>query len=181
MSGGIDGFGAAVKLQCFQDNGTSASLLWDTYAASGGSLRVGGWTNQPILADGRVFVGVPPLGSGFGAYSALLMVDPDSSPGDSSFLIEQDAGSGGPASIAGRALVSIGSAGLRAFGSSPACSADLDNDGVVSLGDLARILAAFGEISSGASFDAEADLNNDGSIDLGDLAALLAVYGQSCN
>ena len=180
LSGGLDGFGAAVKLQCFQDNGTSASLIWDTYAGTGGVLRVGGWTNQPVLAGGRLLVGVPPVGQSFSGFQALMMIDPNLPPSDMGFVIEQVAGSGGPAAVAGRTLVSIGSAGLRAFTASPSCVGDLNNDGVVALDDLARLLASYGGMSSGPSFDDEADLNNDGAVDLGDLAALLAVYGQEC-
>lgn len=54
---------------------------------------------------------------------------------------------------------------------------DINNDGVVDLGDLAVLLSNFG--SSGATFD-DGDFNADGVVDLADLALLLAAFGTSC-
>lgn len=56
------------------------------------------------------------------------------------------------------------------------CPADLDGDGVVSLSDLAVLLAHFG--SSGTQ--ADGDLDNNGVVELGDLATLLAHFGSAC-
>jgi hypothetical protein len=58
------------------------------------------------------------------------------------------------------------------------CPGDLDRDGDVDLGDLARLLGYYG-LTSGATC-ADGDLDADGSVDLSDLASLLAVYGASC-
>lgn len=63
--------------------------------------------------------------------------------------------------------------------SDPRCwEADLDSDGVVALGDLARLLGGFGT-ASGAE-PSEGDVDGDGDVDLGDLALLLAQFGESC-
>lgn len=180
LAGGLDGFGAQVKLQCFQDHGSFATLVWDTYADTNGALRVGGWTNQPVLAGGKLFAGVPPQGQSFDVYSDLLKLNPDVAPSDPGFIVQQVSGIGGPPAVVERGVLSIGDKGLQLYGSSAACVADLDGDGVVALGDLARVLASYGQHSTGAAFDAESDLNSDGVIDLGDLAAALAVYGQTC-
>ncbi len=62
-------------------------------------------------------------------------------------------------------------AGLRAG----LCSADINGDAMVDLGDLSIVLAAFGQPSAGP-----ADLDGDGVVDLNDLAAILSEFGQSC-
>ncbi len=59
-------------------------------------------------------------------------------------------------------------------GDAPYCAADLNGSGVVDLGDLNAVLAAFGT----ASFTADA--TGDFMVDLADLNAVLAQFGQSC-
>lgn len=54
---------------------------------------------------------------------------------------------------------------------------DIDGDCEVGLGDLAGVLAHFGEI--GAVYE-EGDLTGDGAVDLSDLADLLSRFGRSC-
>jgi len=58
------------------------------------------------------------------------------------------------------------------------CGGDLDGDSVVGLGDLAIVLAHYGESPADP---ADGDLDTDGDVDLVDLALLLSVYGTSCN
>lgn len=63
--------------------------------------------------------------------------------------------------------------------SDPGCwDADLDDDGAVTLADLAVVLSNFG-VPSGASA-ADGDLDGDGDVDLADLARVLAQFGESC-
>ena len=59
------------------------------------------------------------------------------------------------------------------FTITPGCPEDLDNDGVVGLGDLALVLSSF-EVDSGG------DVDGDGDTDLSDLAQVLAVFDQPC-
>ncbi|RMF71411.1 MAG: hypothetical protein D6744_18010, partial [Planctomycetota bacterium] len=58
----------------------------------------------------------------------------------------------------------------------PGCPEDIDGDGVVGLGDLALLLADFGQTGAGLS----ADIDGDGDVDLTDLARLLAAFEQPC-
>ncbi len=58
------------------------------------------------------------------------------------------------------------------------CFGDINGDGVIDLGDLAQMLAHYGE-PNGQTYE-DGDLDADGDVDLADLAALLAVYGTSC-
>ncbi|MBI5866047.1 MAG: hypothetical protein HZB38_16385 [Planctomycetes bacterium] len=58
------------------------------------------------------------------------------------------------------------------------CPGDFNHDGLVTLQDLAVLLANFGT-TSGATFE-QGDTDGDGDVDLQDLASLLAVFGSSC-
>lgn len=59
------------------------------------------------------------------------------------------------------------------------CVADLDEDGSITLGDLAILLANFGRTSGAKWWDG--DLNGDRAVDLADLSRMLANYGESCD
>lgn len=59
------------------------------------------------------------------------------------------------------------------------CIGDLNGDGEVSLGDLAVLLAHFGNASGAGVADGNIE-GNDGDVDIGDLALLLAHFGQVC-
>ena len=79
-----------------------------------------------------------------------------------------------------------------------ACRADFDRSGVVDLGDLGRLLAAFGPCEGEPGFDPVADLNfgdcdpvpecnngpggnADNCVNLIDLGIMLAVFGEPCS
>lgn len=89
--------------------------------------------------------------------------------------------------IAGWADGNAGAADIKAqninmngtIGTIP-CAGDINNDGVVELGDLAQLLAAFGTQAGDPTFDAGADLDQNGVVELSDLAMILAVFGTSC-
>lgn len=183
LSAGIDGFGSAVKIQAFQDNGDSATPLWDTYADTDGALIIGGYNHQPAWARGYLYAGTPPPAGGgdfYGPYTDLHILDSTKTPDDPSFIVAHHAGSGGTPAVAAGTVYSLGDAGLFALDPSPACLADLDGDGVVGVSDLAAVLGAYGMSRGHAYFDDDADLNRDGTVDLDDLAAFLGVYGEIC-
>ncbi|MHC4092566.1 MAG: hypothetical protein ACYSVY_20220, partial [Planctomycetota bacterium] len=60
------------------------------------------------------------------------------------------------------------------------CLGDLDGDGVVGLGDLAILLAAYDTCTGDPFYDPVADLDESGCVDLTDLALLLSVYDTTC-
>ncbi|MBI5866427.1 MAG: PQQ-like beta-propeller repeat protein [Planctomycetes bacterium] len=127
LSGGIEGYGSAVKVQLFRDNGGSATLLWDTDVATGGALPIGGWTHQPAVSRGRLCVGRPsPASADFDPYERLYAVDLALSPGTPGFIIAEHVGSGGNPSFAGNCLLSLGQGGLYAF-----CPVGLPIDGAL--------------------------------------------------
>lgn len=180
LSGGIAGFGSNVRVQAFQDNGSTVLPVWDTFTDSGGALRIGGWQFQPVLSRGWLYVGRPDPDSFFGANLELHIIDPGRNPGESGFVVATHAGSGGPPAVACGRLYSIGVGGAYAFDISPACVGDINGNGRVEISDLAALLAAYGTRSGDSGYNPEADLNCDGAILLGDLASLLTVLGQSC-
>ena len=60
------------------------------------------------------------------------------------------------------------------------CPADLNGDGVVTLSDLAQLLASYGLCDGDPGYDPAADLSGDDCVTLTDLATLLGVYGTEC-
>ncbi len=60
------------------------------------------------------------------------------------------------------------------------CAGDLNADGTRDLGDLNRLLVAFGRCEGDSGFSAEADLFPDGCVDLQDLSLMLRVFGAAC-
>lgn len=58
------------------------------------------------------------------------------------------------------------------------CAADLDQDGVISLSDLAVLLSNFG--TPIAATQSLGDIDSDGDVDLQDMALLLAQFGTNC-
>jgi subtilisin-like proprotein convertase family protein len=61
----------------------------------------------------------------------------------------------------------------------PVWPGDLNDDGEISVWDLAILLAAYGTCEGEPSFNPAADFNNTGCIDLADLGYLLSIYGES--
>ncbi len=120
LSGGIDGFGSAPRIQAFVDHGTHAELLWDTFVDSGGGLRLGGWTHQPAYGSGLLFAGVPPQLAAFEPYAQLCILDVSLAPGAPGFVRESRDGAGGSPAFSPGLLASIGRDGLFAIG---ACNA----------------------------------------------------------
>jgi outer membrane protein assembly factor BamB len=181
LSAGLPGFGSAVKVQAFEDQGSSATELWDTYVDTSGSLVVGGWTYQPLLFGSRLYVGTPDPNAFFSPYQTLKILDTNLEPGNTRFIVAQHTGSGGsPATACGR-LYSLGQNGLYAFGIDAACVADLNGDGVVSQPDLGLLLSAYGSTYGSSSFKAVADLDCDGDVDQADLGLLISALGLSCD
>jgi hypothetical protein len=69
----------------------------------------------------------------------------------------------------------------------PPCPGDVTGDRVVTVTDIAEVVAHFGHSESAdpakwaAHDDARRDLNHDGAITAGDIALVVAVYGQVCS
>ena len=119
LAGGIEGFGARRKLECFDE--PSGTLLWSYDGA-------GGWLQQPCYADGLLYVGLIPAGGyAFGPATDLHVLDASKQPGDPGFVLDVYGDAGSSPSVANGNVYSIGMLGgdtaLYAFGPS------LDDDG----------------------------------------------------
>lgn len=147
LSTGILGFGTVPSVQVFTDQGSSASLAWDSALATwvdhnlngqldaGEFTAIGGWTQQPVVST---FAGRTVMSVGLIPASGTF-----SSPGNDLFTVDLDAGvvlehvggAGGSPSAASTGLASIGVDGLMWFGPTPA-QLDRNADGLVDVDDL---------------------------------------------
>jgi outer membrane protein assembly factor BamB len=179
LSGGIDGFGSAVKVQRFHDSGSSGSLTWETTNLL---PAIGGWTHQPARSGDVLFAGAPntDAGSFFGPYTDLFLIDMARDPNDAGFVLDSFSGAGGSPAIAYGRLYSIGTAGLVALEPTRGCLGDIDGDGSTDLDDLTTVLSAFGSVRGDPAFEPEADLDISGAIDLDDVTLLLGAFGGAC-
>jgi outer membrane protein assembly factor BamB len=186
LSVGIAGFGSAPAIQLLQDQGSSASLLWDSALATwddvntngiieeGEYLRIGGWTVQPaaIVTPGqpaRLVTGaIPAAGGPFGACNDLYILDLSRQPGESGFVVDHAVGAGNSPAAAAGLLVSIGQSGLHVFDS---CSANCDGSTVAPALNILDFSCFLGAFAAGAPY-----ANCDGST----AAPVLNVLDFSC-
>lgn len=179
LSGGIAGFGSAVRIQAFEDLGSAAALVWDTHVDTGGSLVLGGWTLHPVVSRGWLFAGRP--GSGlFGPYEELAALDLALSPGQAGFVRTTHGGSGGSPAVGCGRMVSLGTAGLSAFAVPAACVADINESGAVGFDDLTELMASYGTTIASPGFNPAADVSCDGVVSFDDLTTVLAEFGHVC-
>jgi len=166
LAGGVwGGFGTAPSVELFQDSGATVSRLWNTWSATGQTLSVGGWTQQPMAClfggESSLIVGALPMG--FSApINDLYVLDLNSTPGAAGFVRQHVQGAGGTAALAGLSLYSVGAMGLVAFGPKPS-GLDINSDGVRGIDDLYAWEQGCGE----------RDVNGDGTIDGADRTALV--------
>lgn len=177
LSSGLVGFGSMPSLQLFEDLGSSASLLWDTFLDGGPTL--GYWTHTPIVIESphglQAIVSEPPQGDPFGPAVRSVRVDLTKSPGQPGFVIETLEGAGASAMGGGGRLYGIGPGGIvaRVIPIAP-CPADFNSSGTVDVFDIIAFLQAY------AANDPAADLNNDGVIDFFDLQGFLGLFASGC-
>ncbi len=176
VAAGIQGFGSVPKVQAFADNGNSASKLWDTYVDSGGTLVVGGWTHQPVLAGSTLFVGKIPLsGDFYGAYTDLFLLDVTRTPGQAGFVRQQRSGCGSSPAVTDGRVYTIGATGLFAL----AARGDYSSNGLVEGIDIAGFVAAVLGPPPLPPAIALGDFDSNGVVDAADaplmVAALLGI------
>jgi hypothetical protein len=179
ISTGIQGYGSVPSLELFQDQGTSATLLWDSAINSwfdsngngamdpGEYLAVGGWTQQPIISTfgGRSIaaLGLIPSSGTFSAPSNdLWLLDLSRDPSDPLFQSQHATGAGGGTAVAGAAMYSIGTAGLVAYGPTPS-ALDVNSDGRIGVDDL----------YAWESGQGSRDVNADGQVNADDRTLLI--------
>lgn len=176
VSGGLLGFGASPSIQVFQDNGGSATQVWDSALATwndtngngvrdtGEYLSIGGWIHQPAaVAHGngvRLVVGTLPPGSSTAPpCTHLRIVDLGVAPNAPGFVVATYVGAGSTPAVVGPSVYSIGEAGLHAFGP----DYDVDGNGRLDIEDLYAWEQGHGS----------RDVERDGDVDASDRDALI--------
>ncbi len=166
ICGGLNGYGSRPKLQAFKDLGDTVTMLWETPP----EMVIGGWTHQPVYAEGRLYVGaIPTNGGDFSPYTDLYIVDANKEPNDTGFIIDHYEGCGSSPAVTYEGIYSIGMEGLHKF-HQPAIAQDIDGDGSVGLVDLS--LFANDWLFDGPIGIKRTDLNLDGKVDFIDFAII---------
>ena len=175
ISGGFEGWGSRPKVEAYQDLGDSVVKLWETPA----DMVVGGWSNQPAYANGKLYVGAIPLGGNyFGAYTELYVLNVSIDVNAPNFVIAHyvDRTCGNSPAVTYDSLYTIGYGGLLKF-HQPALLADICKDNKVDFYDLAELAAIW--LYDGPIGVNRADLNLDGRIDFTDFSLLAeSWYGE---
>ncbi len=170
MSGGLNDYKSRPKVEVYQDIDSNAVKLWETDAG----MTVGGWTNQPVYANGKLYVGAIPIdGDYYGAYTELYILDVTKEPNDAGFVIAHytDNSCGNSPAVTYDNIYTIGYDGLFKF-HQPAFLGDIKKDNEVDMEDLKGLADDW--LYDGAIGVKRSDLDLDGEVDFIDFA-LLAV------
>jgi outer membrane protein assembly factor BamB len=168
ISGGINGYGSRPKVTAFEDLGSNVTKLWETPLG----MFIGGWTNQPVYANGKLYVGaIPENGNYFGAYEELYVLDINAPVDSPKFVISHYTGHlcGNNPAVTFDSLYTIGLDGLLKF-HQPALLADINKDNAVNIFDLVKITELW--LLDDSIGKNRADLNLDGKVDFADFALL---------
>ncbi|MBL8877756.1 MAG: PQQ-binding-like beta-propeller repeat protein [Phycisphaerales bacterium] len=178
LSGGINGYGSTPRVQAFQDHGTTASRLWDTFTDSAGKLNLGGWTLQPVLAGDRLIVGVPQASGDFSPYLEIVVLNRSLTPGQNGFVAGSASGAGASSAVAQGIAFSHGAIGLSAF--DLFASGDVNCDGFLNNFDIDPFVLTLTSPETYASLYPNcdvhfADTNGDGEVNNFDIDAFVAL------
>ncbi len=177
ISGGFNGWGSRPKVEAYQDLGSTVVKLWETPA----NMAIGGWSNQPVYATGKLYVGAIPLtGDYFDAYTELYVLNVTANVNSSNFIIAHytNRQCGNNPAVAYNSLYTIGFDGLFKF-HQPALLADINKDNKVDFCDLAELAAVW--LYDGPIGVKRADLNLDGKINFLDFALLAGSWKGELN
>ena len=173
ICGGIDNYGSRTKVEAYQDNGDSVSKLWQT----GPDMVVGGWTNQPVYANGKLYVGAIPMNGGYGAYTELYILNVSATPGDSNFIVAHYTAKscGNNPAVTYDSIYTIGYDGLFKFHQSGFLG-DIRRDGKVDIYDFDEFAESW--LFNGPVGVKRADLDLDGDVDFTDFALFANEWGK---
>ena len=182
IAGGLEGYGSRPKVEAYLDHGDKAGKLWETSAG----LGVGGWSNQPVYANGKLYVGAIPTGGNFfGAYTDLYIFDvtitaEDSNliPDDPNFIIDNYDGCGNSPAVTYDSIYTIDSNGLFKF-YQPALLGDISKDDKVDVNDVAELVDVW--LYDGPVGSIRSDLDLDGDVDSIDFSVLAGEWKRQLN
>ncbi len=170
ICGGYDGWGSRPKVQAYHDYGDTVTKLWETDPNN--IATVGGWSNQPVYANGKLYVGAIPLGGDyFGTYTDLYILDAALTPDDPSFIIAHywDKECGNSPAVTYDSIYTIGYDGLFKF-HQPAFLGDISKNNKVDTYDLAELVNEW--LYDGPVAVSRSDLDLDGDVDFIDFSLL---------
>jgi len=174
ISGGVNGYGSRPKVEAYHDLGATVTKLWETPS----EMIVGGWTNQPVYANGKLYVGAIPLGGDYyGAYTELYILDVSTGPNDANFIISHytDSNCGNSPAVTYDSIYTIGYDGLFKF-HQPAFLGDISKNNVVDTYDLAQFVESW--LFDGPVGVSRSDLDLDGDVDFIDFSLLANEWGR---
>ena len=182
ITGGLEGYGSRPKVEAYLDLGDKAGKLWETPL----SMGVGGWTNQPVYANGKLYVGAIPLeGNYFGAYTDLYILnvaitadDPNLIPDDPNFIIDHYSGCGNSPAVTYDSIYTIGLDGLFKF-YQPALLSDISKDDKVDVNDMGELIKVW--LYDGPVGSIRSDLDIDGDVDSIDFSILAGEWKRQLN
>lgn len=168
MSGGFNDYGSRPKVEAYQDIDSNAVKLWETDTG----MAVGGWTNQHVYANGKLYVGAIPIdGDYYEAYTELYILDVSKEPNDSGFVIAHytDNSCGNSPAVTYDSIYTIGYNGLFKF-YQPAFSGDINKDNEVDVEDLKEFAEDW--LYDGPVGVRRSDIDVDGDVDFRDFVLL---------
>ncbi len=170
LSGGLDDLGSRSKLTAYEDKGDSVIELWQTPE----EMIIGGWTHQPVYANGKIYLGAKDAG----VYTDLYILDVEAVPEEEGFVIDHFSGAGGSPAVTVDSVYSIGGYddGLFKF-EQPRLAGDINADGQVGMDDLKELCANW--MFDGPLGVKRSDLNLDGKIDFKDFAIFAGQWKKS--
>lgn len=166
--GGFVGWGSRPKVEAYQDNGDTITKLWETNS----EIAIGGWSNQPVYADGKLYVGAIPFSENyFAAYMQLYVLDVSKEPSDPNFVIAhyQDSNCGNSPAVTYTSVYTIGDDGLFKF-HQQAFLSDISESNAVDTYDLYEFADDW--LYDGPVGVKRPDLDLDGYVDFIDFAFL---------
>jgi hypothetical protein len=171
ISGGFEGYGSRPKIEAYQDHGLTVTKLWET----GSEMFVGGWTTQPVYANGKLYIGsIASGGNYFGTYTDLYILDVSYTPDDPGFIIDTYSGGGNSPAVTYDSIYTIGyddisGHSLLKFKQSTFI-ADIKKDGLVDSNDLNIMTDSW--LYTDPMGVNRSDLNLDGVVNLLDFGLL---------
>jgi hypothetical protein len=167
ICGGLEGYGRP-KVEAYYDLGATVAKLWETPS----EMIIGGRTNQPVYANGKLYVGAAPIVEDEEEiYTELYILDVTITPEEPNFIISHyaDSNCGNSPAVTYDSIYTIGYDGLFKF-HQPGLLGDISRNNAVDMNDLAEFVEDW--LYNGPVGVSRADLDLDGDIDFMDFSLL---------
>jgi outer membrane protein assembly factor BamB len=156
------------NIEAYYDYGDTATKLWETDS----DLSVGGWNNQPVYANGKLYVGA--------TSDELYILNVTVTPDGPNFIIAHytDWWCGSSRAVTCDSIYAIGYDGLFKF-HQPALLGDISKDDRVTMDDLAEFVDDW--LYDGSIGVSRSDLDLDGDVDFIDFSLLADEWSRELN